>query len=136
MIEIQRNPKKRDLAVFGALMGPFFALVGWSLQRHLASPAAAYAVWCAGGALWLAYIASPAARRAIYVGWMIAVFPIGWTVSHAVVVVFYYFVLTPVGLMLRLAGRDPMERGSKYRRDSYWTRRRQPQDTSGYFRQY
>jgi hypothetical protein len=136
MIEIPKEPKKRDLAVFGALMGPFFALIGWSLYRHVESHVPAYAVWGGGGLLWLVYLAWPAARKAIFVGWLYAVFPIGWTISHAIVVTFYYLVLTPVGLVLRLVGRDPMERGDKYRRDSYWTVRPRPDDTGRYFRQY
>ena len=47
----------------------------------------------------------------MFLGWMYAAFPIGWTISHLLLLAVYYFVLTPVGLALRLTGRDPVDLG-------------------------
>ncbi len=136
MLEIPRDPPRRDLLIFGALLGPFVAFAGWMCSRHFASPVVPWSVWGAGAALWLTYVAVPAARRPIYVGWMTAVFPIGWVVSHVIVVTFYYLVLTPIALLLRLFGHDSMRRRRAARRESYWVRREGRDDTSRYFRQY
>lgn len=135
MIELPRNPRRRDLVVFGLLMGPFFAFLGWLVFRH-AGRTPAYAVWGAGGLLWLVYLAWPAARPRIWIGWMVAVFPVGWIVSHAILTVVYFLVLTPVGILLRLTGRDPLARRRRKREETAWTPRRAPEDDSRYFRQF
>jgi len=135
-VEIPRNPPRRDLLVFGALLLPFVAFAGWLCSRHFGSQPAAYAVWATGGALWLVFAAVPRARRPIWVGWMTAVFPIGWIVSHVVVIAFYYLVLTPIALVLRLFGHDALRRRRNAARDTYWVERGRREGTRRYFRQY
>ena len=51
LLEIPRDPPRRDLLVFGALLPPFVGFLGWLCLRHLDAPRAAYAVWIGGGAL-------------------------------------------------------------------------------------
>ena len=34
--------------------------------------------------------------RPLYVGWLYAVFPIGWTISHLILAVIYFLILTPI----------------------------------------
>ena len=136
LLEIPRDPPRRHLLVFGALLLPFVALAGWLCSRHAESMTAAYVVWIAGGALWLAFAAVPPLRRPIWIGWMTAVFPIGWVVSHVVVIAFYYLVLTPIALLLRLFGHDAMRRRRRAARDSYWVERARREGTRRYFRQY
>ena len=43
-------------------------------------------------------LAWPAAVRPIYTGWMIAAFPIGWTISKIVLGGMFYLVFTPLAL--------------------------------------
>jgi hypothetical protein len=136
LLEIPRDPPPRHLLLFGALLPPFVALAGWLCSRHAGSPAVAYVVWTLGGALWLVYAAVPRARRPIWVGWMTAVFPIGWVVSHVVVIAFYYFVLTPIAVLLRIFGHDALRRRRGSARDSYWVERGRRGGTRRYFRQY
>ena len=50
--------------------------------------------------------------RLIYVGWMVLAFPIGWTVSQVMLAVMFYGLFTPIGLVFRLLGRDPLHRSS------------------------
>jgi len=47
-----------------------------------------------------------------------------------------YLVFTPVGLLLRLLGRDPLERGFDRAAPSYWTARRRADTMDRYFRQF
>lgn len=135
LLEIPRDPPRRDLLIFGALQLPFAAFAGWFAWRHFGT-AAGYAVWAVLGAVWLAFVVVPSLRRPIWVAWMTAVFPIGWIVSHVVVIAFYYLVLTPIALLLRLCGRDAMRRRRGAARDSYWVARGRREGTGRYFRQY
>ena len=57
------------------------------------------------------YYAIPNVRRLLYLGWMRVFYPIGWVVSHLLLAIVYYLVLTPIGLVMRLFGGDPMHRG-------------------------
>ena len=59
------------------------------------------------GLLW------PRVIRPVYVGWMVLAFPIGWTVSQAMLAVMFYGLFTPIGLLFRLIGRDPLHRARR-----------------------
>ena len=41
---------------------------------------------------------------------MVVNYPIGWVVTHVVMALIFYLVVTPLGVIMRLCGRDPMER--------------------------
>lgn len=61
--------------------------------------------------------------------------PIGWVVSHAILGLIYFAVITPIGLVLRLLGRTPMDLNFEPRRSTYWKRRGAPPDAVDYLRQ-
>ena len=77
----------------------------------------------------------PMAIRFVYTGWMIAAFPIGWTISRLVLALTFYALFTPVALIFRLIGRDALglHRGD---RRSYWIARPGPETPDAYFRQF
>ena len=93
-------------------------------------------VWTAGAALVTLYAVAPPLRRWVYVGWLCAAYPIGWTVLHLTLAITYYVVLTPIGLVLRLVRRDPLERFPDRTATSYWSVRRPVRDVRRYFRQF
>ena len=62
--------------------------------------------------------------------------PIGLVVSTVILLLIYYVVLTPLGLVLRLCGHDSMKKRLEPERESYWTERRPPDSVKRYFRQY
>jgi hypothetical protein len=78
----------------------------------------------------------PQLLRPIYVGWMIAVFPIGWTVSRFVLAILFYGVFTPIGLLFRMIGRDALLLKLKPEADSYWIPKDSPGDAGRYLHQY
>jgi hypothetical protein len=120
----------------GALLPGLFAVAGGSVRLGLDPWWVAAALWGTGGVAagvtWL----SAEAGRLLYVGWMLAAQPIGWTLSHLVLGVVYYLVLTPIGLIMRLVGRDPMQRRFDPATDSYWIERAPRTDPSRHFRQF
>jgi hypothetical protein len=92
---------------------------------------------------WVAALGVPAAGagwpgglRLLYVGLSYATYPIGFAVSSLVLVLLYYAVLTPIGLILRLCGHDPLQRRFDPRSASYWHKRPGPRSPDSYFRQY
>jgi hypothetical protein len=71
-----------------------------------------------------------------YQAWSLLFLPLAWSVSTLLLILVYYAVLTPIGLALRMAGRDPLHR--KFDRDSasYWVRRDETANAERYFRQF
>jgi hypothetical protein len=73
--------------------------------------------------------------RGAFVGLSFATYPIGVVVSHVVLALVYFLVLTPVGLTMRLFGHDPLRRGFDKDLDTYWQPRDEQRTTESYFKQ-
>lgn len=136
LIRIQKDPSPRQLRGFGLVWLVFFGVVGALVLRRTGSLPGAIAVWAAAvlvpavGAFWLPLL------RAAFLGMSYAAFPIGWVVSHLVLAIVYYLVLTPIGLGMRLVGRDPMLRRFDRATGSYWLPHRPTDDPKRYLRQF
>ena len=132
--DVVTPPKPSVVRQFAGLCLVFAA--GWAAWRawngQLGAGAAALAL--VGAAIGVVGLVRPAAIRPIYTGWMIAVFPIGWTVSQLLLGLMFYTVFAPVGLLFRMIGRDGLSLRRREAR-SYWTNKDTPTSVSDYFRQ-
>lgn len=136
VLDINTNPTARDLRWFGLLLPVFVAIVGFVAWRRADSWTPAAALWAGGGLLSAVFAAWPASRRPIYVGWMYAVFPIGWVLSHLLLGAIYFLVITPIGLAVRTLRGDPLHRAFRREASTYWTRRTPPSRVDRYLRQF
>lgn len=136
MIEIDRNPNASKLRWFAGLQVAFFALVALSVFRRTGSVALAVVIALLSLTLAAIGLARPAAIRRVYIGWMLAVYPIGWVVSHAVLAVIFYLFFTPLGVIMRWCGRDPLALRFDRSAPSYWVERRADAAVERYFRQF
>lgn len=136
MIDLNLNPSKKELRTFGLCALGFLALVGWIVFRRSGSIPAGAIV--AGFGLVCAVLAFtvPKALRPVWIVLMVVNYPIGWVVTHVVMTFIFYVVVSPVGIIMRLTGRDPMERAFDRNAKTYWKPRRAPSDSSRYFRQF
>jgi len=146
LIKIDWNPDRTMLRRFAVVATVIFAaLAGWVAWRSaivgvdvpqravpwVAGILAALAAWAG-----VAAAAAPAAIRPVYLALTAIGLPIGFVVSQVVLVGVYYGVLTPIGLILRLAGQDPMRRRFDRSAGTYWDRRDPDVAVERYFRQY
>jgi len=130
-------PAARTLRQFAALWILFFAGLGfWNGFRHdrwlLAFLLLGVALVV--GALG---IARPGWIRPVFVGWMVLAFPIGWLTSRILLAGFFYGIFTPLGLLFRLGGRDPLRRrfqGGALA--TYWSAKAPARDVQAYFHQF
>jgi hypothetical protein len=136
MIEINRRPSATDLRAFGAILPVFFGAVGAALRWRFGHADAGLGVWAAGAVAAGVYAAIRPLRLPMYLAWMNLFFPLGWVVSHAVLVVVFFGVVTPVALAMRLVRYDPMKRRLEPSAPTYWTGRRPTGDVARYLRQY
>jgi len=64
-----------------------------------------------GALLSVAGLAVPAILKYLYQGWMWVGHVMGWINTRIILSVLFYGIVTPMGLVMKLAGRDPMCRG-------------------------
>ena len=109
---------------FGTLFVVVFALLG-GLLLWRRSPAAPYLFIASGGVL-LVTLFRPRALQPFNTAWMRLAYFIQLVTSPIVLGVLYFGVLTPIGALMRLRGRDPMRRSARPDQASYWIPREPP----------
>jgi len=135
LIEIKKDPSQKELSWFGAIATVFLGCVGAILFWRFHNPNGAYGVWTVAAVFFIVYYAIPFARKPAYLAWMHATYPIGWCVSHLLLAAVFYFLMTPIGLILRILGHDSMRKIDDAA-SSYWIERDNTSDDSHYFRQF
>jgi len=137
IIDINWNLGSRELRQFAGLWFPAFGgVIGGIVAWHTGSLPVAVAVWIATVLLSLAMLVAPGLARPLYVALACLAFPVGWLVSHVLLVMIYYLVFTPIGLAVRLFGRDPLQRKFVPSAKTYWVPHTLDDDRARYFQQF
>lgn len=71
--------------------------------------------------------------RPVYRLWMKFAFLMGWINARLLLGVFFYLVLTPIGIVLRVTGRDLLDRRIDRGAVSYWRKREGPAAAPGQY---
>ena len=135
MIAIQWNPSTKQLRQFAGIWFPAFCgLVGWSIGQKTGHWSEVEIGWVLAGLLSVGGLILPALMRPIFVGLILLTFPIGWVVSHLLLGLIFYGVVTPIGLILRISGHDPLQL-KKPSGNSVWKTSVGKTDATRYLRQ-
>src|SRR6266404_524188 len=108
----------RDLRKFGLTVGGVFVLLGvLFLLRH--NPSYPFLLGIGStlvlfGAIW------PRALKYIYIAWMALAFTLGFVMSNVILILFFFIVVTPIGLLARLFRKDFLARKWDTQAASYW----------------
>ncbi|MGD9901868.1 MAG: SxtJ family membrane protein [Vicinamibacterales bacterium] len=135
--DVVRRPPDRTLRSFAALCAVVFGgLASWRWWMGAGGPATiALAIGAAG--VGVTGLIHPPAVRWVFTGWLIAVFPVSWTVSRAVLGLVFFGLFTPTAVVARLAGRDVLRRGKPAATlSSHWLTRRGDDRLERYLRQF
>lgn len=99
----------RELRTFGLVLGALFAAFFgvWPLLHHRGSP---HWPWIVAGVLWLFALIWPAALSYLYRGWTRLGLALGWVNTRVILTLLFAITIAPVGLVMRLCGRDRMAR--------------------------
>jgi hypothetical protein len=135
LIRINPHPSRRQLRVFAIASLVVTGLLGFTGWRH-GRDTTAIICWVLGLGVMAVGLGWPARLRLLYLGLCYATYPIGFVVSWLVLVVIYYGVMTPLGLVMRLFGYDPLKLKSEPAATTYWQKRPGPRSPASYFRQY
>lgn len=130
------KPTPRRLSEFAVAFAVAGTLVGLMLTWRGVSP-----VWAglvAGIALVWAFVGRrvQAVGLRTYQGLTLLTYPIGLVVSHVLMAIVYFAILTPIGWLRRTFGGDPLRRAFDRDASSYWTPREGKPDLESYFRQH
>lgn len=106
------------------------AVAAWSAYRGRET--AVWAFGLVGVALVAAGLVVPPAARVFHVVWMRFAYAIGWVNSRMLLALIYYLVMTPMGLVQRLVGRDALRRRGP-QSSSYWLPRSSPKQSKEQF---
>lgn len=145
LVHLNLRPDPRQLRQFGLVALVAFGVIGgailwrgglFGLDFGAAARPVAYVLWGAGAGSALFSLVFPAANRPLYVTLAVFAFPIGFVVSHVVLAFLFFGILTPVALVFRLVGRDPLARRFEPERESYWVDLPEVTDAESYFRQF
>ena len=108
----------RQLRQFGFLVGGIFGAIGlWPMVWRHQGPrqwALALAI-----ALVLPALVAPRVLAPVHRAWMALGEVLAWINTRIILGVVYYGVVTPIGLVMRLTGRDPMRRQFDRAAESY-----------------
>jgi hypothetical protein len=125
-----------ELRRFGLLVGGVFAALGvlfWLRHKpstpYLLTPGLALIGF---GAVW------PRVLKYVYLGWMAMALLLGFVVSNILLTLLFFLVITPIGLVARLFGKDFLSLKLDRTATSYWIRRERagPKSPAEYERQF
>lgn len=117
------SKEKKDLQVFGyglGLIGAVFGIGAW-VRHGLGLPAIVLIV-CS-----IIFVATTAldstALKPGYRGWMKVAHVIGSIVTTVILGLAFFLIFTPIGILLKLTGRDHLQRDFSKKDKTYWVKR-------------
>jgi hypothetical protein len=126
--KVLREFSEAWLIAFGMILSPM------ALARGQAVVAGVF--WCVALAGRLIGYLRPMWLRPVFVGMSLLTWPIGWVVSNALLAVVYYGVATPIGLIRRFRGHDPLRLKSPTNERTVWEPIDSKAKLSDYLRQF
>lgn len=119
------TPGKKELRSFAWVMVVAAGLVAGYLWYKGIEPG-----WHIAGGVAVFFIASgllvPIALKPLYLAWMALARVLAFVNTHILLAIVFYTLFTIIGGIMRLVGRDPLDRKLSASATSYWTRRERP----------
>jgi len=137
LVQLNLRPSKTQLRDFGDTALCMCNLIGFLLLWADRIPVRGFVILCGiGTVIYLLSRISARLVKPLYLGLILATWPIGWVVSHAAMALFYYGIVTPLGLLFRGIGRDVLCRRRDPQAATYWAACRPTRADRDYFRQF
>ncbi len=131
LIDINRNPSTTQLRQFALATLIMLPLVTWLWSARAVPMMFAGA---AGVGILLCGWLRPGLLKPLFIGLSILTWPIGFVVSEVVLLVLFYAVFAPAGLISRLFRRDPLALKPESAVKSAWIAKKSETDSSRYYR--
>lgn len=111
---------KQSLRKFGITMaiafGVITALILWKHKHSILPTSIISALFLILGLI------APKLLKPVYIIWMKFAFILGWINTRIILIILFYLIFTPIGLVMRLFGADLLDRKMD-KRNTYWHKR-------------
>lgn len=112
---------RRNLRKFGITMGVAFLAIGiFVLSKHKHTPFVVISI--SAGFFITAFIA-PLFLKPVYILWMRIALILSWVNTRLILFIIFYFIFTPIGLILKLFNMDLLNRKIDKDIQSYWVKK-------------
>jgi len=128
MITKYQKPEVSELRSFGLLFGAFFILVLGivvpMLRQEFSALFSSLSLWprwpwAVGGTVMAWAVIHPASLHLLQRPWMVFADVAGWINTRIIMFLLFYFLILPIGFIMRLFGYDPMQRKIDKQLESY-----------------
>jgi hypothetical protein len=136
LIDINWRPEKRELRKFGLIAIVVLSVVSILLRFVFkVENTLPEVIFIAGLCIFIISLISAKVTRIIYLAMTLAALPIGLVINVFLMGVFYFLILTPLGLFFKAIGRDVLNRRFEMQAKTYWIKRKQNKTPQSYFHQ-
>ena len=112
---------KKDLRSFGVTIGIILLLIaGFLFYKDKES----FQIFLYIGGTFIGFgMIIPIILKPIYIAWMTFAVVLGWFMTRLILSLLFYVIITPIGLVLRIFGKDFLELKKQAVQGSYWNQR-------------
>lgn len=118
------NLDKRSLRKFGITMGAAFLAIALFILFKLRG--ATLPIFLTSAVFFMLAFISPNLLKPIYASWMRLAFTLNWITTRLILLIIFYLLFTPIGLIMRLSRIDLLDRKAANNRESYWKKKEKP----------
>ena len=120
MFEEIKNIKtgKKDIRSFGVTFAIIFLMIAGFLYYQEKDSFQLF-IYLAGSFSGLGFIL-PILLKPFYMVWMIFATILGWFMTKMILSLFFYIIITPIGLLLKILGKDLLHLKEQENKKSYW----------------
>jgi len=132
LIAINWQPTERQLRQFGVICSFALPAIGWVWGAGTTAIAVLAVIGLLLGTTGMVF---PVVLKPMLLALTIVATPIGMVIGELAMLLIYFAVFLPLGLVFRIAKRDSLQLGLNRDKASYWEPKKQPVNVSGYYRQ-
>ena len=132
---VKWHPDRRELRRFAiAMLIGFFVLGALSAWRAKGIGTGSMVLWSIGVTLAVAALV-PKLGRIAYLAVYLPTSIIGYVVSNVMLALMFFLVITPLGFILKLMGKDLLQQ-RRQKRKTQWTPVKDTRNEESYYRQF
>lgn len=109
----------KQLRTFGIALAIFLSIIAVIRFIHQ-SQQTAIILWISAGVVFFVTLLSPTLIKPVYRGAMFIAGILGWINTRILLAIFFYLILTPISLLLKIFHTDPLKRKLDPDAETYW----------------